>query len=129
MKTLRIIPLLLFLLLVSLTVHSTVLESQKKIIFKTTESWGGKADKSVLFTSIDAYVVDNNCIKAQFFGKGDTPSTFQIKDSHGYLIYQDVLYLSGEDTYRIDISGFNPGKYSLIYYDEYMEAVGEFEKE
>lgn len=129
MKTLRITSLLFFVVTSFIVVHGATLKAQKRIIFKTTKSWSQNAGKSVLFIPLDAYVVDNNCIAIQFFCKGDSPSTFQIKDNDGHLIFQDILYLSEDDVYRIDIDGFNSGKYSLIYCDEYVEITGEFEKE
>lgn len=129
MKTLRITSLLFFVVTSFIVVHGATLKSQKRIIFKTTKSWRHNAGKSLSFIPIDAYTVDNNYVAIEFFGKGDSPSTFQIKDNCGHLIYQDILYLSEEDIYRIDLGGFNSGKYSLIYCDEYVEVTGEFEKE
>lgn len=129
MKTLRITSLLFLLITSFIVVHGATLKAKKRIIFKTTKTWRHNAGKSVPFIPLDAYVVDNNCIAIQFFCKGDSPSTFQIKDNDGHLIFQDILYLSEDDIYRIDIDGFNSGKYSLIYGDEYVEITGEFEKE
>lgn len=130
MRTLKIITLLFLGIITSLTLLQAANKaSRKKLAFRVENVWQGRAEKSVPFIPVDAYVVDNNCIAIQFFCKGDSPSTFQIKDNDGHLIFQDILYLSEDDVYRIDIDGFNSGKYSLIYCDEYVEITGEFEKE
>lgn len=126
----RIISLLLLGVVTSLTLlQAANTKSRRKLAFRAICVWGGRAEKSLPFIPIDACVVDNNCIEVQFFGKGDFPSTFQIKDNCGHLIYQDILYLSEDDIYRIDLDGFNSGRYSLIYFDEHVEVTGEFEKE
>lgn len=130
MRKLRVNLLLLFLVVTTFkVVHGATLRKHEKIIFKTTKSWGQNAGRVASFIPLDAYIVDNRCIKVHFFGKGDSPSTFQIKDNLGHLIYQDIICLPEEDIYRIELDGFSSGKYTLIYYDEHVEIIGDFEKE
>lgn len=81
MRTLRIISLLLGIVTSLTFLQAANAESRNKLAFRTKNTWKDRAEKSLPFISIEAYIVNNNCIEVLFFGKGDTPSTFQIKDS------------------------------------------------
>lgn len=132
MKTLRLISLLLFLVATSFSYLQANSgkngKSHRQVTFRVRDAWKSHSAKSSPFIPIDACVVDNNCIEVRFFGDEDFPSTFQIRDSHGAIIYEDVAYPS-EESYKIDLTGFIPGKYTLIYSDQHIEVGEDFEKE
>lgn len=131
MKTLRLFSLLLFLVATSLSflqANNQKRGNSRRQVVITEQKWKNHYKRSSPFIPIDAYIVDNNCIEAVFLGDDDFPSTFQIRDSHGTLVYEDVTYQS-EESYKIDLMGLVPGKYTLIYSDQHMELSGDFEKE
>lgn len=103
-------------------------KSHRRVAFRVDKIWGNHLKRSSPLIPIDAYVVDNNCIEVRFFGDADFPSNFQIRDSHGSLIYETVAYPSDESC-KIDLIGLAPGKYTLIYSDQHIEIGGDFEKE
>lgn len=132
MKTLRLLLVLFFLVATSfsyLQANSEKSEkSHRRVAFRIKNAWVNHSERSSPLIPIDAYVVDNNCIEVRFFGDADLPSNFQIRDSHGSLIYETVAYPSDE-SYKIDLIGLAPGKYTLIYSDQHIEIGGDFEKE
>lgn len=96
----------------------------KRIEFK---SWNvGK--RSPIFIPIDA-TIENNYIEVQFFESQDNPVTFQVKDGHGNILFQDIVVPNEQENYTIILDDFKVGQYELLYLDKEIELTGDFEIE
>ena len=65
--------------------------------------------KDIVFIPIEA-VLEGNNIEVQFFGKSNEPTTFQVKDKNGNIVFQ-------------------AGQYELLYIEKDVTFIGEFEIE
>ena len=75
-------------------------------------------------------ILDENSIEVRFLQKVDNQIVFQVKDQQGNIIYQDVVATSSkEEIYKIDLKGFKVGQYEILYIEEDMVLIGEFEIE
>lgn len=71
-----------------------------------------------------------NSIEIRFLENIDNQVTFQVKDQQGNIMFQDVIITPNEQkTYKIDLKGYKAGHYKLLYIEEDMTLVGEFEIE
>lgn len=75
-------------------------------------------------------ILDENSIEVRFLQKVDNQIVFQVKDQQGNIMFQDVIATSSkEEIYKIDLKGFKVGQYELLYIEEDMILIGEFEIE
>lgn len=84
--------------------------------------------KDIVFIPIEA-VLEGNNIEVQFFGKSNEPTTFQVKDKNGNIVFQDMVIPDKQEIYKIDLDGFNVGQYELLYIEKDVTFIGEFEIE
>ena len=84
--------------------------------------------KDIVFIPIEA-VLDGNNIEVQFFGKSNEPTTFQVKDKNGNIVFQDMVIPDKQEIYKIDLDGFKAGQYELLYIEKDVTFIGEFEIE
>lgn len=75
-------------------------------------------------------ILDENSIEIRFLENIDDQVTFQVKDQQGNIMFQDVIAPPNEqETYKIDLTGYKADHYELLYIEEDMTLVGEFEIE
>ena len=75
-------------------------------------------------------IQDEHSIEVRFLENVDDQVTFQVKDQQGNIIFQDVLLAPNEqETYKINLENYQTGHYELLYIEEDMTLVGEFEIE
>lgn len=75
-------------------------------------------------------IQDENSIEVRFLEDIDDQVTFQVKDQLGNIIFQDVILTPNEQkTYKIDLKGYRVGHYELLYIEEDITFIGEFEIE
>ena len=75
-------------------------------------------------------IQDENSIEVRFLEDIDDQVTFQVKDQLGNIIFQDVILTPNEQkTYKIDLKGYRVGHYKLLYIEEDITFIGEFEIE
>lgn len=96
----------------------------KRIILKT---WKPQQKTSVLIPV--GATIENNYIKVQFFVSQDNPATFQVKDGYGNILFQDIVVPNEQENYTIRLDDLKAGRYELLYLDEEIELIGEFEIE
>jgi len=73
---------------------------------------------------------DENSIEVRFLENVDNQVTFQVKDQQGNIIFQDVLLAPNEqETYKINLEDYQIGHYELLYIEEDMTFIGEFDIE
>ena len=73
--------------------------------------------KDIVFIPIEA-VLEGNNIEVQFFGKSNEPTTFQVKDKNGNIVFQDMVIPDKQEIYKIDLDGFKAGQYELLYIEK-----------
>ena len=75
-------------------------------------------------------ILDENSIEIHFLENVDKQIIIQVKDQQENIILQDVILTPNEQkTYKIDLKGYKAGHYKLLYIEEDMTLVGEFEIE
>lgn len=75
-------------------------------------------------------IQDENSIEVRFLENVDNQVTFQVKDQQGNIIFQDVLLAPNEqETYKINLEDYQIGHYELLYIEEDMTFIGEFDIE
>mgnify|MGYP002584379465 FL=1 len=99
-------------------------DHKTRIYFK---KWNER-QKTVIFLPIEA-TIEENYIEVQFFEKLNEPVTFQIKDEHGNIVFQDAVIPNKQEIYQIDLDGFKADQYELLYIEKDMTFIGEFEIE
>ena len=107
MRTTRCKTVLL-LAAMAATLSAASLETEEKLVLRDEKIWD-KSEKDNRPTSIEAYV-EGNVIRVEYWGDGEGPLCFQIKNSQGLLVYQDITNLTEGSTYYIDISYSTIGK-------------------
>lgn len=117
---------LLLIALSFITMEANILSTHKSkiLVFK---GWSER-QKSVVFIPIEA-VLEGNNIEVQFFGKSNEPTTFQVKDKNGNIVFQDMVIPDKQEIYKIDLDGFKAGQYELLYIEKDVTFIGEFEIE
>ena len=116
----KIVGLLLFAF-AFITVNANTLAKQK-IEFGV---WN-KQTRAPVPMPIDAFIEENSSILIKLFEHQSQPITFQIKDNHGNIIFQDMVVPSEEEDYTIDLNGFKQGEYELFYLDGHTMISGRF---
>lgn len=73
-------------------------------------------------------IQDEHSIEVRFLENIDGQVTFQVKDQQGNIIFQDVLLAPNEqETYKINLKDYPTGNYELLYIEEDMTLIGEFD--
>lgn len=73
-------------------------------------------------------IQDEHSIEVRFLENIDGQVTFQVKDQQGNIIFQDVLLAPNEqETYKINLEDYQTGHYELLYIEEDMTLIGEFD--
>ncbi|RLT80959.1 DUF3244 domain-containing protein [Bacteroides acidifaciens] len=73
-------------------------------------------------------IQDEHSIEVRFLENIDGQVTFQVKDQQGNIIFQDVLLAPNEqETYKINLEDYPTGHYELLYIEEDMTLIGEFD--
>ncbi|WP_242357383.1 DUF3244 domain-containing protein [Bacteroides acidifaciens] len=73
-------------------------------------------------------IQDEHSIEVRFLENIDGQVTFQVKDQQGNIIFQDVLLAPNEqETYKINLKDYPTGHYELLYIEEDMTLIGEFD--
>lgn len=87
------------------------------------------AQRAPVSIPIDA-ILDENSIEVRFLQKVENQVIFQVKDQQGNIMFQDVIVTPNEaEVYKINLEGFKAGQYELLYIEENMTLIGEFEIE
>lgn len=115
------IVVLLLIALTFTTVNANTLTKNKMEL----GVWS-KTTRAPVQIPIDAFIEENSSILIKFFERQSQPVTFQIKDNHGNIIFQDMVTPSEEENYKIDLNGFKQGEYELFYIDEHTMISGRF---
>lgn len=124
MRKLSITLLLIGISFMTMEANNYSTDHKTSIYFK---KWDDR-QKSVIFLPIEATIEENN-IKVQFFEKSSEPVTFQIKDEHGNIVFQDMVIPNKQEIYKIDLDGFKADQYELFYIEKDVTFIGEFEIE
>lgn len=75
-------------------------------------------------------ILDDRSIEVRFLENVDSPVTFQVKDKSGNIVFQDMMVTPHEEaTYKIDLKDYKAGHYELLYIEEDVTFIGEFEIE
>ncbi|WP_217930477.1 DUF3244 domain-containing protein [Bacteroides caecimuris] len=75
-------------------------------------------------------IQDEHSIEVLFLENIDGQVTFQVKDQQGNIVFQDVLLAPNEqETYKINLEDYQTGHYELLYIEEGMTLIGEFDIE
>lgn len=75
-------------------------------------------------------ILDENSIEIRFLENIDDQVILQVKDQQGNIMFQDVIVTPNEqETYKIDLKGYKTGHYELLYIEEDMTFIGEFDIE
>ncbi|WP_175630749.1 DUF3244 domain-containing protein [Bacteroides acidifaciens] len=75
-------------------------------------------------------IQDEHSIEVRFLENINGQVTFQVKDQQGNIIFQDVLLAPNEqETYKINLEDYQTGHYELLYIEENMTLIGEFDIE
>lgn len=102
---------------------STLSTQKTKCI--TIKKWAHQ-QRSIAFIPISATVNDNE-IEVQFLQTRNHQVTFQIKDKHGIIVFQDMLVPNEQEIYKIKLDGFNAGEYELVYIEDKTTYIGDFQ--
>lgn len=116
----KIVTLLLFAFVFSVVSANTL--TKRKVQMETWRS----STRAPVPIPIDAFIEENSSILIKFFEHQSQPVTFQIKDNHGNIIFQDMVTPSEEENYKIDLNGFKQGQYELFYLDGHTMISGKF---
>lgn len=85
-----------------------------------------RATRSLVLIPIDASIEDNSHIIIKFLEHESQPITFQIKDSRGNIIFQDMVIPNEQENYKIDLNGLKQDQYELFYLNERITISGKF---
>lgn len=74
--------------------------------------------------------LNEHSIEVRFRENIDDQVIFQVKDQQGNIIFQNIMVTPNEqETYKIDLKGYKAGHYELLYIEEDITFIGEFEIE
>lgn len=124
MKKLGITLVLIAISFMTIEAGISRCEKGRYIIFKR---WNEKK-KSPVLIPIEA-TIENSNIEVQFFVSQDSPVTFQVKDGHGDIVFQDIVVPNEQENYQIKLDDLKVGQYKLLYLDEDKELIGDFDIE
>lgn len=73
--------------------------------------------------------LEENSIEVRFLENAEHQVTFQVKDYQGNILFHDMVIPTEQKVYKIDLQGFQVGHYELLYIEENVTFIGEFEIE
>lgn len=125
MRKLSIILLLIGISFMTIEANNLSEYRTKRLVL---ERWV-HAQRTPISIPIEA-TLDENSIEVRFLEHVDKQVIFQVKDPQGNIMFQDVIVTPNEaEVYKIDLKGFKIGQYDLLYIEENMTFIGEFEIE
>ena len=125
MRKLSIVLLLISISFMTMEANNLSERRTKHLVF---ERWHYQK-RALVPIPIEA-ILDENSIEIRFLENIDNQVTLQVKDQQGNIMFQDVIIPPNEqETYKIDLTGYKTGYYELLYIEEDMTLVGEFEIE
>lgn len=125
MRKLSIVLLLISISFMTMEANNLSERRTKHLVF---ERWHYQK-RALVPIPIEA-ILDENSIEIRFLENIDDQVTLQVKDQQGNIMFQDVIIPPNEqETYKIDLTGYKTGYYELLYIEENMTLVGEFEIE
>lgn len=108
-----------------MTMEANTLSETKRLVIKIWHQHRGVP----VSIPIEA-ILDENSIEVRFLEHIDKQVIFQVKDQQGNIIFQDVLLAPNEqETYKINLEDYPTGHYELLYIEEDMTLIGEFDIE
>lgn len=106
-----------------MTMEANTLSETKRLVIKIWHQHRGVP----VSIPIEA-ILDENSIEVRFLEHIDKQVIFQVKDQQGNIIFQDVLLAPNEqETYKINLEDYPTGHYELLYIEEDMTLIGEFD--
>lgn len=84
-----------------------------------------KQQKEVVIIPIVA-IMEDNYIEVHFLEYQERLVTFQIKDRHDNIVFQEMITPNEQVSYRIKLENLNSGLYKLLYSDISIKLIGEF---
>ena len=125
MRKLSIVLLLISISFMTMEANNLSERRTKHLVF---ERWHYQK-RALVPIPIEA-ILDENSIEIRFLENIDNQVTLQVKDQQGNIMFQDVIIPpNGQETYKINLTGYKTGHYELLYIEEDMTLVGEFEIE
>ena len=125
MRKLSIVLLLISISFMTMEANNLSERRTKHLVF---ERWHYQK-RALVPIPIEA-ILDENSIEIHFLENVDKQIIIQVKDQQENIILQDVILTPNEQkTYKIDLKGYKAGHYKLLYIEEDMTLVGEFEIE
>jgi len=126
MRKLSIVLLLIGISFITIEANTLSEYRAKRLVIKRWHQHRGGVPVPI---PIEAILYENT-IEVRFLENVDKQVIFQVKDQQGNIMYQDVIVTPNEtEVYKIDLKGYKVGHYELLYIEEDMTLVGEFEIE
>lgn len=125
MRQFSILLLLISIPFITVNPNNLSKRVNKRLVFKKWQT----QHRRIVPIPIEA-TLDENSIEVLFLENVDNQVTFQVKDQQGNIIFQDVLLAPNEqETYKINLEDYQTGHYELLYIEEGMTLIGEFDIE
>lgn len=124
MRKLSIVLLLIGIAFMTIEANNQSTARIRRLVFKR---WN-KHKQLPLPIPIEA-TLEENSIEVLFLENVDHQVTFQVRDSQGNILFQDMVIPTEQEIYKIELEGFKTGHYELFYIEEDMTLVGELEIE
>lgn len=125
MKKLSIVLLLISISFMTMKANNLSEHKSKYLVLKRWDY----PQRALVPIPIEA-IQEENSIEIRFLENINNQVTFQVKDQQGNIMFQDVIIPPNEqETYKIDLKGYKTGHYELLYIEEDMTFIGEFEIE
>lgn len=123
MRKLSIVLLLISISFMTMKANNLSEHRAKSLVLKR---WDYKK-KTLVPIPIEA-IQEENSIEVRFLEIVDDQVTFQVKDQQGNIIFQNIMVTPNEqETYKIDLKGYKVGHYELLYIEDDLTLIGEFE--
>lgn len=125
MRQFNILLLLISIPFITVNPNNLSEHTNKRLVFKKWQT----QHRRIVPIPIEA-TLDENYIEVSFIENVDNQVTFQVKDQQGNIVFQDVLLAPNEqETYKINLEDYPTGHYELLYIEEGMTLIGEFDIE
>lgn len=120
----------ILLLLISLPLMAMEVNAPSKLRRKNIDlqRWHTQ-QRTIVPIPIEA-ILDENFIEIRFLEKVDEQVIFQVKDQQENIIFQNIVITPSEqEIHKIDLNSIKAGHYKLLYIEEDITFIGEFEIE
>ncbi|WP_448780246.1 DUF3244 domain-containing protein [Bacteroides congonensis] len=124
MRQFSILLLLISLPFIAMEPNNLSKRISKRLVFKRWHT----QQKTIFPIPIEA-TLDENYIEVRFIENVDNQVIFQVKDQYGNVMWQDTTIPNEEEIYKIDLNGIEVGQYELLYIENDLTLIGEFEIE